>query len=221
MVTVSVPTQTRLPQLADSFAQLLERVYPGLVIVQDGRRGAGAGILWDRSGLVVTNNHVVGRSRQLMVQLADGSSRSARLLARQPEADLALLQLDPGEYQPAWIGDSQSLRIGQLVLAVGHPWGQPGYVTLGIVSALGQAVGRDGRPTVPIIRSDAALAPGNSGGPLVDATGAVVGINTMIVGGDQGVAIPSHVATDFVTRALAKSTAPQAKGANGRQGRLI
>jgi serine protease Do len=131
-----------------------------------------------------------------------------------------LLRLEPGEYSPAWIGDSHSLRVGELVLAVGHPWGQPGYVTLGIVSALGHAVGRDGQPAVPIIRSDAALAPGNSVGPLVNAMGAVVGINTMIIGGDQGVAIPAHVAADFVAQSLA-AEAPAEPRHNGRQGRLI
>lgn len=220
VVTISSGLESHLTVLMDSFEQVLEQVYPGLVIIQDGRRGSGAGIIWDRSGLVVTNNHVVGRSRRLLVQLADGGGRSARLVARRPEADLALLRLEPGEYQPARIGDSQRLQVGELVLAVGHPWGHPGYVTMGVVSALGHAVGRDGQPAVPIIRSDAALAPGNSGGPLVDARGAVVGINTMIIGGDQGVAIPGHVASEFVAQALANVDSPGANGRNGH-GRLI
>jgi serine protease Do len=193
------------PALADSFKEIIEAVYTGLVVVQDGRRGVGAGILWSRDGLVVTNNHVVGRSRQVLVQLEDGTSRTGRLIARRREVDLALVQLEPGEYVPARIGDSQSLRVGELVLAVGHPWGQPGYVTMGVVSALSLAVDRAGQPTVPIIRSDAALAPGNSGGPLVNARGEVVGINTMIIGGDQGVSIPSHMAVEFVAASLTEN----------------
>lgn len=214
---------TTRPALAGSFEQILDAVYTGLVIVQDGRRGVGAGILWSQDGLVVTNNHVIGRSQQVLVQLGDGNSRTGRLIARRPEADLALLKLEPGKYHPVSIGDSQSLRVGELVLAVGHPWGQPGYVTMGIVSALSHAVDRDGRPSVPIIRSDAALAPGNSGGPLVNAQGAVVGINTMIIGGDQGVSIPSHVADEFVKAALAENetgwSAPS--GQRNGKGRMI
>jgi serine protease Do len=191
------------PTLSDSFEEMLEQVYPALVIVQNGRYGAGAGILWHPDGLVLTNNHVIGRSSQVTIRFADGPEQTARLIARRPEADLALLRLEPGEYPAARLGDSQALRVGELVLAVGHPWGQPGYVTLGVVSALGYAEGQDGKPGIPIIRSDAALAPGNSGGPLVNAAGEVVGINTMIVGGDQGVAVPSHIAAAFVEQARA------------------
>lgn len=211
------------PALADSFEQILDPVYAGLVVVQDGRRGVGAGILWSPDGLVVTNNHVIGRSQQVLVQLGDGTSRTGRLVSRRPEADLALLKLEPGKYTPVRIGDSQALRVGELVLAVGHPWGQPGYVTMGVVSALSQAVDREGRPSVPIIRSDAALAPGNSGGPLVNVRGEVVGINTMIVGGDQGVSIPSHVAVDFVTAALSQngSGQPAPAGRRNGKGRMI
>jgi serine protease Do len=136
------------------------------------------------------------------VTLEDGSQHPARLLAEKPEVDLAALRIQAAGLPAAWIADGRSLRPGQMVLAVGHPWGQPGFVTLGIISALEQTVARDGQPGVPIIRSDVKLAPGNSGGPLVNAAGAVVGINTMIIGGDQGVAIPSHVAHSFILSAL-------------------
>lgn len=188
--------------LVDSFTGVIERVYESLVVVQSGRQGVGAGLVWNREGAILTNNHVAGRGNHLRVRLPDGVEKEARLLARKPEADLALLQIEPGEYTPAWIGDSLGLRVGELVLAVGHPWGQPGYVTLGMVSALGQAVGANGQSPIPVIRSDAALAPGNSGGPLINAMGAVVGINTLIVGGDQGVAIPVHVAVQFAEHTL-------------------
>jgi serine protease Do len=196
-------TPARLDEttIASSFSQALQRVYASLVVVQSGRTGVGAGLIWDRDGLVLTNNHVAGRHHHLRVRLPGGRDVAARLVARQPEIDLALLEIEPGDYTPAWIGDSQSLCIGELVLAVGHPWGQPGYATLGVVSALGFATNSNGGERIPVIRSDAAMAPGNSGGPLVNVEGAVIGINTMIVGGDQGVAIPIHVAARFAEEA--------------------
>jgi serine protease Do len=203
MITSVLDKFVVAPELVASFEQVLDKVYPGLVIVQNGRQGIGAGIIWRRDGLVITNNHVVGRSRRVLLRLSNGTEHTGHLLARRPEVDLALLQMDPGEYTPALIGDSLALRVGELVLAVGHPWGLPGYTTMGIVSALSYTVGQAGQRGVPIIRSDAALAPGNSGGPLVNVMGAVVGINTMIVGGDQGVSIPSHIALSFIEATLA------------------
>jgi len=99
-----------------------------------------------------------------------------------------------GGLQPAELGDSAALRIGELVLAVGHPWGMPAVVTAGIVSGIGQIAPRWGGRPAEYIRSDVRLAPGNSGGPLVNAAGQVIGINSMIFGGDLSVAIPAHVA---------------------------
>lgn len=224
MTTVVHEIFTKLPVFVNSFESALERVYPGLVIVQQGRHGIGAGIIWNRDGLVLTNNHVMGREKRAIIRLGDGTERTGKLLGRRPEADLALLQLEPGTYQPAWIGDSQALRVGELVLAVGHPWGQPGYVTMGVVSALGHAVDQQGKPAIPIVRSDAALAPGNSGGPLVNAMGAVIGINTMVVGGDQGVAIPIHVAKAFVDQVFSTSNVQskdQVTETSNDKGRLI
>jgi serine protease Do len=195
------PARLEETTIASSFSQALQRVYASLVVIQRGKHGIGAGLIWDRDGLVLTNNHVVGRDNHLGVRLPDGRESPGWLAARRPQADLALLQIEPGDYTPAWIGDSQSLCIGELVLAVGHPWGQPGYATLGVVSALGFATNSNGGERIPFIRSDAALAPGNSGGPLVNAEGAVIGINTLIVGGDQGVAIPIHIAARFAEEA--------------------
>ena len=116
--------------------------------------------------------------------------------------DLALLKVEELDLPVALLADSRNLRVGQIVYAVGHPWGQRGVVTSGIISGLGTTAARDKQPSIPIIRSDVTLAPGNSGGPLINAVGGVVGINTMIVGGDLGVAIPSHVAENFVAQAL-------------------
>src|SRR5512146_3231788 len=128
----------------------------------------------------------------MMVRLSSGEDYPAKVLALHPEVDLAILKVDAQGLPVALVADSRDLKVGQLVFAVGHPWGQPGVVTLGVISAFIKAVTRQDKE-VPLIRSDALLAPGNSGGPLVNAAGGVVGINTMIVGGDQGVSIPSHL----------------------------
>jgi serine protease Do len=134
----------------------------------------------------------------LHVTLTDGRSFSARLAARNPRLDLALLQIEAAVLPAATLGDSHKLRVGELVFAIGHPWGQPWVVTAGIVSALGEVPVRDDGATATYIRSDVRLAPGNSGGPLLNARGEVIGINAMIFGGDLAVAIPSHVAAEWL-----------------------
>ncbi len=193
--------------IAEALSAVARRVQSSLVVVHNGRHGAGAGVVWRFGGYIVTNHHVVARGR-LRVTLPDGQHSSARLIAKEPELDLALLQVDHPNLPAAMIADSRSLKPGHIVLAVGHPWGQRGFVTAGIVSGHG-SVGMRGfrgqrlsQTSIPVVRTDVRLAPGNSGGPLVNAVGGVVGINTMIVGGDMGVAIPSHVVDAFVARAL-------------------
>lgn len=187
--------------IADALAGLNERVQRSVVMVHNGRRGAGAGVIWRSDGYIVTNHHVIARGKS-RVTLPDGSEHSARLVGKRPEIDLALLQIDAGELPSALVADSRHLKVGQVVFAIGHPWGQRGAVTGGIISSLGMAETRRRGEPVPIIRSDVTLAPGNSGGPLVNAVGAVIGINTMIVGGDLGVAIPSHLVEEFVNRMI-------------------
>jgi serine protease Do len=124
---------------------------------------------------------------------ADGRARPARVLAASRRLDLALREVPGTDLVPAPLGRSARLRIGELVFAVGHPWGQPWVVTAGVVSGLGAwSLPGHGR-SEPYIRSDVRLAPGNSGGPLLDARGEVVGLNAMVVGGDLAVAIPSDV----------------------------
>jgi serine protease Do len=192
--------------LTDATAEIVRRVQRSLVVLHNGRHGIGAGVVWSRNGspgaYILTNNHVVAHGRQVRVALENGAEYPARLVAADEEIDLALLHVEAGDLTPAMIADSRSLRVGQLVLAVGHPWGQRGVVTAGLVSGLSKAQTRGQRGEVEVIRSDVRLAPGNSGGPLVNANGAVVGINTMIVGGDQGIAIPSHVANAFVDQVV-------------------
>ena len=210
-------------QIADALAEVNQRVQRSLVVVQNGGMGAGAGVIWRQGGYIVTNHHVIASHRDFhfpgagrrggrraaantyTVTLPDGRELPARVVAREPELDLALLQVEAQGLAPALVADSRGLQVGQVVLAVGHPWGERGVVTAGIISGLGSAETRGPRRTVPIVRSDVVLAPGNSGGPLVNAAGGVVGINTMIVGGDLGVAIPSHVVETFVEQALGGS----------------
>jgi serine protease Do len=202
--------------IAAALSAVAQRVQRSLVVVHNGRFGAGAGVVWRLGGYIVTNHHVVARGR-LKVTLPDGNTTSAELAGQEPHLDLALLRVDQPELPAAMIADSRSLKPGNIVLAVGHPWGQRGFVTAGIVSGHGNVETRSPggqrisqtAVSIPIIRTDVRLAPGNSGGPLVNAVGGVVGINTMIVGGDLGVAIPSHVVDAFVTRSLAEQIEKQ------------
>ena len=183
-------------QVMDEFVQ---QVLPALVIVRGHRFGAGAGIVWDVSGLILTNNHVVGRHTPIVVLQNDGEYES-RLIARDPDVDLALLSIDATNLTPLKPA-SVSPRVGEMVFAFGHPWGQRNTVTRGIVSALVTAQNRRG-DKLPVIRSDTPLAPGNSGGPLVNAKGEVVGINTVKVESAEaiGFAIPINVAKPILNR---------------------
>src|SRR5512143_495085 len=183
-------------------SDLVQQVLPSLVVVRGHRFGAGAGIVWDANGLILTNNHVVGRHTPVVVLQNDGEYES-RLVARDPDVDLALLSIEATGLTPLK-PVSVPPRIGEMVFAFGHPWGQRNTVTRGIVSALVSAHNRRG-DTLSVIRSDAPLAPGNSGGPLVNARGEVIGINAMIVGGDQSVSIAASVATAFVKKSMAKN----------------
>ena len=179
--------------------ELVQQVLPSLVVVRGRRFGAGSGIVWDANGLILTNNHVVGRHMPVVL-LQDDREYESELIARDPDVDLALLAIEVTGLTPLKPA-SVSPRVGEMVFAFGHPWGQRNTVTRGIVSALVSAQNRRG-DKLPIVRSDAPLAPGNSGGPLVNANGELVGINAMIIGGDQSVSIASSVAVDFVHKAL-------------------
>ena len=185
--------------ITQAFEEVIGGVRRSLVVVQNGHQGAGAGVVWQAGGLIVTNHHVIARGKDFRVTLEDGRQLPARVVASQPEIDLALLQVDAPDLPLALVADSRDVRVGQIVLAIGHPWGQRAAVTTGIVTGLSQARVKGGSGSIPVIRSDVSLAPGNSGGLLVNAVGGVIGINTMIVGGDQGLAIPSQVVNEFVS----------------------
>ena len=192
--------------ITEALTSVCQRARQSLVVVHNGRRGAGAGIVWRPGGIIVTNNHVIHRSRPRIV-LLDGDEHPARIIAQAKEIDLAILRLDEAGKQNsalavAPVADSSSLRVGQFVLALGHPWGQIGSVSAGIISSLGRVQLRRKKGSVEVLRTDVGLAPGNSGGPLLNANGGVIGINTMIIGGDLGVAIPSHVVDSLVEETL-------------------
>lgn len=174
---------------AESLSQTAERVRAYTVQVEGRGRGAGSGVIWGADGDIVTNAHVVRRSGA-RITLSDGRRLDATLAARDPQLDLALLTTGVRDLPAAAIADSDPLRVGELVLAVGSPYGQPGTVTVGIVHA---------GDTRRWIQSDVRLAPGNSGGPLADAQGRVIGINTMVVN-RLALAIPSNIVSRFVAR---------------------
>ncbi|MGE5462053.1 MAG: S1C family serine protease [Syntrophothermus sp.] len=202
---VEAPLENRMnfngtfTRVIDEFVQ---QILPSLVVVRGRRYGTGAGIVWDANGLILTNNHVLGRHAPIIL-LQDDREYESKLVDRDPNVDLALLSIEATDLTPLRPAPV-SPRVGEMVFAFGHPWGQRNTVTRGIVSALVSAQNRRGEK-LPIVRSDASLAPGNSGGPLVNAKGEVVGINAMIVGGDQYVSIAASVAADFVKRAMQKN----------------
>ena len=185
--------------LAHELDALVQRVRPSLAVVRN-HHGAGAGIIVGSDGLILTNNHVLGRHAPLVL-LADDGEYEGRLIARDPEIDLALLKIAATGLEAIPFAGEKDVRIGELAFALGHPWGQRGYLTSGIISALGKAKTSGRRDFIPILRTDVPLAPGNSGGPLVNAAGELLGINTMIVGGDHSVAVPAWIARQFIGQA--------------------
>jgi serine protease Do len=181
---------------SSSLVDIFKRAQPGIVQVYTEGRGGGTGIILHEDGRMLTNNHVVASDNaRVEVLLSDGRSFPAVVLHRNPRLDLALLQLKGDNLQPLAplaLDDSTKLRVGELVFAIGHPWGQRWVITAGIVSTI-RTVKLGDDLTTHYIQSDVRLAPGNSGGPLLNADGQVVGVNAMIFGGDLSVSIPSSV----------------------------
>lgn len=190
-----------LTQFNDDMAVLAERVKQSTVEVKCGEHGGAAGTVWHSSGLVVTNAHVIGRGQPRVI-LPDGKVCGARVLARDRSLDLAALSVDAEGLSPIALGDSTSLEPGQFVMAMGHPFGVKGAVTAGIVMD-GDSDHLEVKYPEQLVAVNLPLRPGNSGGPLVDSEGRLVGINTMMTGPDTGLAIPVDVAKAFLKEEVA------------------
>jgi S1-C subfamily serine protease len=225
-------------ELLDAYSQavidVVERVGPAVVRVDASRparrsrgpvpAGSGSGFVFTPDGLVLTNSHVVAQATRVDVTTADGRRHEADIIGDDPDTDLAVLRISGDVPSVAALGRSSTLRTGQLVVAVGHPLGLEHTVTTGVISATGRSLrSRTGRMMENIIQTDAALNPGNSGGPLVTSAARVVGVNTAVIMGGQGLsfAVPIDTATRVVTAILQEGHVRRAfVGVSGRNTRL-
>ena len=205
-------------ELLDAYSRavvsVVESVGPAVVSISVGRKqdhleadhvGAGSGVIIAPDGYILTNDHVVRNTKNLMIRLTDGTSLSAVLIGKDPATDLAVIRANSTYLPSSILGSSHRLKVGQLAIAMGNPFGFQSTVSTGVVSALGRALrSTKGRLIENIIQHTAPLNPGNSGGPLVDSSGKVVGINTAIIPMAQGIgfSIPANTARWVVSQIL-------------------
>jgi serine protease Do len=196
-MALAIETAPGLDALSGALADLAQQLRPSVVGVRLPGRGGGAGVIWDANGLVITNAHVA-RDERVEVVLDGGRALPATLVARDPARDLAALRVAASGLPAAPVGDSAALRVGELVFAMGHPLGEPHAVALGIVTSVGRGAQVGGERLPEAVQADLALYPGNSGGPLVDARGRVIGINSMVVPPRLALAVPSATVARFL-----------------------
>jgi S1-C subfamily serine protease len=212
--------------LLDSYSRavvdVVDAIAPSVAHVEvtgmrNGQRaaGTGSGVVISPDGLILTNNHVIDGAREVSISLSDGRRFGARALGRDPDTDLAVLRGETGETLPAArLANSKSVRPGQIAIAIGNPLGFQSTVTAGIVSAVGRSLrAQNGRLIGDVIQTDAALNPGNSGGPLANSVGHVIGINTAVIVGAQGIcfSVASNTALHVLTQILAHGRVRRAR----------
>ncbi len=210
--TAEVKEHEALDAYSRVIVTVAESLGPAVVNIRtangdSGRRsgGSGSGFLFTPDGFLLTNHHVVGRSNRLRIRLKDGREVSGRVVGADPWTDVAVVQADASGLPHAMLGASGGLRVGQLVVAIGSPYGFDATVTAGVISALGRTLRSiTGHLVDNVIQTDAALNPGNSGGPLLDSQGRVIGINTAIIPSAQGIcfAIPIDMAKRIVPQLM-------------------
>ncbi len=196
-----------LDAYSQAVTQVVDTVGPAVVSVLNlgARGGAGSGIILTPDGFIVTNNHVIQNAQQVNVGLTDGRMLPAQFVGRDAHTDLALIRVLASDLPIAKFGDSDKLRPGQLAVAIGNPLGYQNTVSTGVVSAVGRSMrASEGRLIENVIQTDLPLNPGNSGGPLVDSRGKVIGVNTAIDGRGQGISlsVPSNTASWVVSEII-------------------
>jgi serine protease Do len=207
-----LPDEEVLDAYSRTVSAVAERLAPSVANLRvsrqlrGGRRvdGGGSGVVITPDGFILTSAHVVEHARRAVrASFVDGQELSAELIGADPLSDLAVLRADTNSLSAATLGDAERLRVGQLVVAIGNPYGFAGSVTAGVVSALGRSLPtRPGRIVDNVIQTDAALNPGNSGGALADGLGRVIGINTAVAGIGLGLAVPINEATRRIVDSL-------------------